>query len=101
MSADDGAPWRHLLDQADRCLEDGDAVGAEVHLTAALERARERDEGVAEVEALLRLGRLRRSQRRRLAAERRFEEARQRLASLPSAPQALRAALEAAAREDA
>ncbi len=69
------APWQHLIDQAARCLDQGDEVGAEVHLTAALEVARARGDQGYTARALLALGRLRIRQRRHAAAERLVQEA--------------------------
>lgn len=68
-------PWRHLVDQAARCIEHGDEVGAEVHLTAALESAKQDGDRDRVARALIELGRLRIRQRRRGAAERLLHEA--------------------------
>ncbi len=68
-------PWRHLIDQAARCIEHGDEVGAEVHLTAALESGKQDGDRGRVARALIELGRLRIRQRRRGAAERLLHEA--------------------------
>jgi hypothetical protein len=64
-----------LLDQAARCLEHDDEVGAEVHLTAALEVSRAHGDRAHQAQALLALGRLRIRQRRHAAAARLIDEA--------------------------
>ena len=72
---DDASSWRTLIEQAERCLASDDRTGAEVHLVAALERARAgRDAGRVGA-SLLRLGELRILQRRGPAAERFLAEA--------------------------
>lgn len=72
---DEASSWRTLIEQAERCLAGDDRSGAEVHLVAALERARAGRDASLVAASLTRLGELRVLQRRSAAAERFLTEA--------------------------
>ena len=70
---------KYLLDQAERSMASGDAVGAEIHLNAAISVAQRDGELEAHAHARVELARLRLTQRRSLAARQILEEERARL----------------------